>query len=148
MSVIVDIDNAVPAEWVPDQQTFEKWVRLALQDRSPAEVSIRIVDKDESAALNKTYRNKANATNVLSFPADIPDVVESALLGDLVICASVLSDEATAQEKPLAAHWAHITIHGVLHLLGYDHIHDTDAEAMEQLEINLLKQLGYDNPYL
>jgi|KBSSwiStaDraftv2_1062776.scaffolds.fasta_scaffold562585_2 probable rRNA maturation factor len=148
MSVIVDIDNAVPDEWVPAQQLFEAWITLALQTHTPAEVSIRIVSKEESAALNQTYRGKSNATNVLSFPADIPKVVESNLLGDLVICAGVLSDEATAQQKPLQAHWAHITIHGVLHLLGYDHIRDEDANTMEQLEINLLKQLGYDNPYL
>jgi probable rRNA maturation factor len=148
MSVIVDIDNAVPNEWVPAQQQFEQWIALALQDHLPAEVSIRIVSKDESAELNKTYRGKTNSTNVLSFPAEIPDVVQSNLLGDLVICASVLSEEATTQEKPLIAHWAHITIHGALHLLGYDHIKDDDATIMEQLEINLLKQLGYDNPYL
>jgi probable rRNA maturation factor len=148
MSIIVDIDNVAVDAWVPTQEAFQKWITLALQNHSPAEISIRIVDEDESAHLNLTYRGKTGATNVLSFPADIPEVVQSDLLGDLVICATVLSDEASAQNKPLQAHWAHITIHGVLHLLGYDHISDNDAAVMEQLEINLLKQLGYDNPYL
>jgi len=148
MPIIVDIDNATVNAWVPTQAAFEEWVTLALQNHSPAEISIRIVDESESAHLNLTYRGKTGATNVLSFPADIPEVVQSDLLGDLVICATVLAAEAVTQGKPLQAQWAHITIHGVLHLLGYDHINDDDAAVMEQLEINLLKQLGYDNPYL
>lgn len=148
MSVLVDVDNAVPTQPVPTQEDFEKWVTLAVQHRNDVEVSIRIVDEQESAQLNEIYRGKTNATNVLSFPADIPAAVKSPLLGDLVICANIVETEAAAEHKPLQAHWAHITIHGVLHLLGYDHIDDDEANVMEALEINLLKKLGYDNPYL
>jgi probable rRNA maturation factor len=146
--ILVDIDNAAPNAWSPAADDIERWVQLVLREHSPAEISIRIVDADESAHLNHTYRGKSGATNVLSFPADIPEVVQSNLLGDLVICASVLEQEAREQAKPLLAHWAHITLHGVLHLLGFDHQNDDDAQLMESLEINLLKQLGYDNPYL
>jgi probable rRNA maturation factor len=146
--ITVDIDNAVSDAWTPTAHDIEQWVNVALQKQAPAEINIRIVSAEESAHLNQTYRGKPGATNVLSFPADIPEVVQSPLLGDLVICASVLEKEAAEQHKPLGAHWAHIVIHGVLHLLGYDHIGDDDAATMENLEINLLKQLGYDNPYL
>jgi probable rRNA maturation factor len=108
---------------------------------------IRIVDEDESAQLNETYRHKSGATNVLSFPFDVPEGIELNLLGDLVICAPVLSREADTQNKTIMAHWAHIIIHGTLHLLGYDHIDDVDAQEMEEKEIALLQTLSISNPY-
>ena len=108
---------------------------------------IRIVDEDESAQLNETYRHKVGATNVLSFPFEVPEGIELNLLGDLVVCAPVLAREAQEQNKPLMAHWAHIIIHGTLHLLGYDHIDDSDAREMEEKEIALLKTLSISNPY-
>jgi probable rRNA maturation factor len=100
------------------------------------------------ANLNHTYRAKAGPTNVLSFPADIPDSVDCDLLGDIVICAPVVVREAEEQHKIGAHHWAHLTVHGVLHLLGFDHTDDHEAEQMEQLEITILKALGLPNPYV
>ena len=112
-----------------------------------AELSIRIVDEAESADLNHTYRHKSGPTNVLSFPCEVPDGVPLDLLGDLVICAPVVAREAQAQGKASEAHWAHMVIHGVLHLRGYDHIDTAEAERMEALEIDILSRLGYPNPY-
>ena len=145
--IVIDIDNVAQVNVVPAQTDFERWATLALKDLPDAEISIRIVSKEESANLNQTYRHKIGPTNILSFPADIPEIVQSPLLGDLIICAAIIEEEAKAQQKPLLAHWAHIVIHGILHLLGYDHQGDNDATVMEALEINLLRQLGYDDPY-
>lgn len=114
---------------------------------SEAELSVRIVDEDESQALNLQYRGKDKPTNVLSFPCELPDGVELPLLGDLVICAQVVAKEALEQGKVLHAHWAHMVVHGTLHLLGYDHIEDGEAEEMEAIEIQVLLELGYPNPY-
>ena len=144
----LDIDNTTSNIFVPTQSDFEAWAALALHDYPNAELSIRIVDEAESAQLNGDYRGKPKPTNVLSFPADIPAVVQSPLLGDLVICAAVVAQEAIAQHKPLLAHWAHMTIHGCLHLLGYDHIKLRYAKIMEQLEVQILKKLGFEDPYL
>lgn len=112
------------------------------------EICIKIVSSEESQLLNNTYRAKDQPTNVLSFPSDIPDFVESPHLGDLAICADVVSKEAKEQKKNTHHHWAHMTLHGCLHLLGYDHIEDDEAELMEALEVTLLKQLGIGDPYL
>jgi probable rRNA maturation factor len=106
------------------------------------------VDEKESTELNETYRLKSGPTNILSFPVEIPEEIELNLLGDLVICAPVLEKEALEQNKALLNHWAHIVIHGVLHLMGYDHIEDDEAELMEGKEITLLSHLGIKNPYL
>ena len=103
---------------------------------------------DEGQSLNHTYRGKDYATNVLSFPADLPPELDLPLLGDLVVCAPVVAREATEQHKQLNAHWAHMVIHGCLHLLGYDHIDDAEADEMEALERELLAQLGIADPYL
>ena len=111
------------------------------------EVCIKIVTNDESQFLNSTYRQKDKPTNVLSFPSEIPDFVDSPLLGDLAICVDVVEKEAENQKKTAKDHWAHLTIHGCLHLLGYDHIEDVEAEAMESLEIELLALLGITSPY-
>ena len=108
---------------------------------------MRIVDEQESAELNEQYRHKSGPTNILSFPVDLPEGIELNLLGDLVICAPVLEKEALEQEKLLAHHWAHIIVHGVLHLLGYDHIDETQAELMENKEIAILNKLNINNPY-
>ena len=132
----------------PSRDQFEQWVGAALNDYAhPAEVVIRIVDGDESRSLNQTYRNQNKPTNVLSFPFEAPPPVESDLLGDLVICEAIVFDEAAAQKKALSAHWAHMVIHGTLHLLGYDHQDEVQAEEMETLEIEVLAGLGYSNPY-
>ncbi len=115
--------------------------------RKPAELAIRIVDADEGRALNRDYRGKDYATNVLSFPAELPPGVQLPLLGDLAICAPVVQREALEQGKREKDHWAHLTVHGVLHLLGYDHLADDEAETMEALERRILAGLSIANPY-
>lgn len=147
MSIELCLQNVSSVQDIPNQSEFEQWLHMALQDMSEAVLTIRIVDEDESADLNQQYRQKAGATNVLSFPADIPDEVELPLLGDLIICAPLVQSEASVQNKPVTAHWAHLVVHGTLHLLGYDHIEDAEAEAMETLETRLLQQLGFADPY-
>ena len=137
---------------VPASTSFRRWVAAALHGRSgEAELSIRIVGEDEGRALNRDYRGKDYATNVLSFPAELPEGlprgVKLAVLGDLVICAPVVAREAAAQGKRLNDHYAHLTVHGTLHLLGWDHETDADAEAMEALERRILAGLGVADPY-
>lgn len=144
----VDIQNASAHISTPSADEFLHWVTLATSDQKPnAEVSIRIVDKSESQSLNSQYRGKDKPTNVLSFPAEFPEGVDVPLLGDLVICAPIVAEEAKAQEKSETAHWAHMVIHGTLHLLGFDHIDDREAELMEATETALLKTLGHPCPY-
>jgi probable rRNA maturation factor len=127
---------------------FQRWVEVAIGDRrTEAELTLRITDSAEVQQLNKTYRDKDQSTNVLSFPADLPPELNIPLLGDIIISAEVVEQEALEQGKSSEAHWAHMVIHGTLHLLGYDHIDDNDAEEMESLETQLLSQLGYANPY-
>jgi len=136
---------------LPEQQHFQIWLDAALAeielDGADTEVVIRLVDDAESGQLNQQYRHKAGPTNILSFPFEAPPGLELDLLGDLVICAPLLAREAQQQNKPLLHHWAHITVHGVLHLLGYDHINEQDAEEMEALEIDILHKLNIANPY-
>jgi probable rRNA maturation factor len=145
---IIDIQRIFESPNQPTDTQLELWGNTALVKlEDDLELTIRIVDETESAQLNETYRHKQGATNILSFPFEVPDEVELNLLGDLVICASVLEREAIEQNKPLHHHWAHIVIHGVLHLLGYDHIDETDAEEMEAKEIELLQTLSIPNPY-
>lgn len=148
LDLALDIQIAVEDHHLPSQTDFEHWVRCALNNQlKQAELTIRIVDNNESQTLNREYRGKNKPTNVLTFPFEMPPGIELPLLGDLVICAPVVENEADDQHKPLQAHWAHMVIHGCLHLLGYDHIDDTEAEEMESLEIQLIQQLGFDNPY-
>jgi probable rRNA maturation factor len=147
----LDIQVATQAPELPDSGQIQCWVDAVLADVSnDSEIVLRIVDEAESAALNQQYRHKAGSTNILSFPSDLPEDVEldADWLGDLVVCAPVLAREAQEQHKRLHDHWAHIVIHGILHLLGYDHIEPEDAEAMEALEIRILQQLDINNPYL
>ena len=133
----------------PSETQLQAWIDIALKDYGKeAELVIRIVDTEESADLNQQYRQKSGSTNILSFPFEAPEHIELNLLGDLVICAPVLEAEALEQQKNLHDHWAHIVIHGVLHLLGYDHITDEDALIMEEKEIYLLNELNIKNPYL
>ena len=134
---------------VPTAAELQRWCELALRQRSgDSELTIRMVDEEEGRELNRTWRHKDYPTNVLSFPADVPDgLLDIPLLGDLVICVPVVEREAAEQGKPLAAHWAHLVIHGCLHLLGYDHIEDAEAEEMEALERQLLAELGHPDPY-
>ncbi len=145
----IDIDSNSTSQLLPSDAQMQRWISLALgsQQRSDGEVSVYIVDADEGRELNRDYRARDYATNVLSFPADIPPEVEVPLLGDLVVCAPVIEREAQEQHKPLDAHWAHMLIHGSLHLLGYDHEEDSEAETMEALETQLLASLGYADPY-
>ena len=149
--VLVHLGYAVPRAGLPAPASFRRWVEAALRGakrRRPAELSIRVVDADEGRALNRDYRGKDYATNVLSFPIELPPGVASPLIGDLAICAPVVLREAAGQGKRPGDHWAHLTIHGVLHLLGYDHIEDAEAEAMEALETRILAGLGIADPYL
>jgi len=134
----------------PADTDIQAWVEAALQHekRDNTELTVRIVDEAESAALNSQYRGKDHATNVLSFSYDIPAEVEMNLLGDLVICAPVVQREAKEQGKTEQAHWAHMITHGVLHLLGFDHLDDAQAQRMEQREISILAELKFPNPYL
>ncbi|GAB5451506.1 MAG: rRNA maturation RNase YbeY [Halioglobus sp.] len=154
MILTVDIQSA-SVEPVPEEDDIRGWLAAALDGRCPqarCEVSVRLVDREEMTTLNTTYRGKPGATNVLSFPADLPavnndDLPGDGLLGDIVICAPVVREEASNQGKSTQAHWAHMTVHGALHLLGYDHIDDQDAEVMEALETAILGQLKYPCPY-
>ncbi len=146
--VRVDIENA-SGEKVPGNAAFKRWISAAIgARRDKAELSVRITDAEEIEMLNRQYRGKDYATNVLSFPADLPPELKLPHLGDIVICAEVVEREARAQNKSSEAHWAHMVVHGTLHLLGYDHVDDADAEIMEALEIDILRQLNFANPYL
>ncbi|WP_115719357.1 rRNA maturation RNase YbeY [Gallaecimonas mangrovi] len=149
MTLYLDLQVASKAKDIPSQQQFELWVSAALKDsgRDDTELTVRIVDEEEGLELNSTYRGKDYATNVLSFPFEMPEGIELPLIGDLVICAGVMAREAAEQQKTAEAHWAHLVIHGTLHLLGYDHIKDEDAELMESKEIELLQGLGFADPY-
>ncbi len=147
MNLCLDIDNVSNCA-APDNALLERWVRAALDTRrSDAEIALRIVDEAEISDLNREYRGKDYATNVLSFPADLPPELNLPHLGDIVVCAQIVEQEAAAQQKTSEAHWAHMVVHGTLHLLGYDHIEDDEADTMEQLEIDILRTLNYPNPY-
>ena len=145
----VSVEYALPRLGLPAAVSFRKWVAAALKGRiREADLAIRIVGTPEGRALNRHYRGKDYATNVLSFPAELPEGVKLPLLGDLVLCAPVIAREAKEQKKPLAAHYAHMTVHGALHLLGWDHDNDRDAECMERLEREILADLGVEDPYV
>ena len=146
----VHLSYGLPRAGIPSPVSFRRWVEAALagaRRRRAAELSIRIVGTREGRTLNRTYRDKDYATNVLSFPVDLPPGVHLPLLGDIAICAPVVRREAAEQGKPVAHHWAHLTVHGVLHLLGYDHIVEAEAVRMEALETRILKGLGISDPY-
>lgn len=148
MSLLVEVQRASEARDLPSDEDFTGWATAALAGRrAHAELLIRIVDAAESAELNAGYRGKHGPTNVLSFPFEAPPPVQSELLGDLLICAPVVRREAVEQGKPEPAHWAHLVVHGCLHLLGFDHQDEVEAAAMERLEVEILGRLGYPDPY-
>lgn len=148
--VILDLQLACEeTTGLPDEALFQRWLEAVLPKFQPqSEVTIRIVDEEESHHLNLTYRGKDKPTNVLSFLFEAPPEVELPLLGDLIICRQVVEQEAIEQQKSAEEHWAHMVVHGCLHLLGYDHIEDDEAEEMESLETEILAELGYADPYL
>jgi probable rRNA maturation factor len=150
MSLSVDVciaDSVVSADDAPDIVLLQTWATAAYLEKNSAIVSLLINSADEIQQLNKQYREKDKATNVLSFPMQSPQEVDISLLGDVVLCAEIIKQEAEAQHKTQRAHWAHMVVHGMLHLRGYDHVDDDDAQEMEQLEIEILKKLGIDSPY-
>ena len=154
MTVVVDLqlsDNNLNS---PTQIECEKIVQSvmdALKINDSKECTIRVVGREESATLNEQYRNKEGATNVLSFafesPVDINLQMEIDLLGDLVICAPLVADQASEQNKTIEMHWTHLIVHGILHLLGYDHLNEVDSDVMETLECKIMSNLGYPDPY-
>lgn len=150
MSAIIDLQIACqPNQSIPSQEDIQRWADLALtvSNDSEREITVRLVDTGESQQLNGEYRDKPKPTNVLSFPFECPPQIELPLLGDLVICPVVVEAEAVEQSKQLQHHYAHLVIHGVLHLLGYDHIDPVQADEMESLETRLLAKIGIDDPY-
>ena len=147
MELHVDIQREVEA--LPQDEELIQWVSevLTTEQHGDAELTIRFVSEVESAELNEQYRHKTGSTNVLSFPFEAPDEVEINLLGDLIICTDVVKKQAIEQHKQELAHWAHMLVHGMLHLLGYDHLTDEEANIMESKETQILSQLGYSDPY-
>jgi len=148
MSVTLDVQYEVEA--APDEDDIQRWVETVLaaeNNTAEVELTVRIVGVDEITDLNTRYRHKTGPTNILSFPFEVPTGVELNLLGDLVIAAPIVVNEAQQQNKTEAAHWAHMVVHGTLHLLGYDHQDPAEAEDMEAREIRILQSLGYSNPY-
>ena len=146
---IVNVQYALDKTGLPDDEKLTLWANAALENVEPlAELSIRIVDEVEGAQLNEKWSEKSGPTNVLSFPLDVAKEVEPRLLGDIVICAPLISREATEQGKLEDAHWAHMVVHGTLHLLGYDHIERSEMKIMESLEIEILDKLNINNPYV
>ncbi len=150
MSYHIDIQHATDEPIPVTDEQLNQWIKLTLATyQDSAELTIRFVDTEEITHLNHTYRQKNKATNVLAFPVNLPANIELEypLLGDVIICPAVLKEESQASGTPLTAHYAHIAIHGVLHLLGYDHIEEDDANVMQALETRLLARLGFDDPY-
>jgi probable rRNA maturation factor len=151
MSFFIDIQNELPT--IPfSTDHLQRWAQLALETNvQDAELTIRLIKSDEMCHLNNQYRHKNNPTNVLSFPSELPKEIlaqlEVPFIGDIIICPEVLLQESIDQNKDLEFHWAHIVIHGVLHLLGYDHIDETDAKTMQTLEIQILEKFHFPNPY-
>ncbi|PKI16950.1 rRNA maturation RNase YbeY [Colwellia sp. 12G3] len=152
MAHVIDLQIACTPTELPTKEQFQLWVDTALAEVSKVkqdfELTIRLVNNEESQQLNNQYRGKDKPTNVLSFPFEVPDGIELNLLGDLIICIEVMKQEALEQNKALFDHWAHLVIHGCLHLIGFDHISDTEAVEMESIEITILAKLGISNPYL
>ncbi|KJF79930.1 rRNA maturation RNase YbeY [Photobacterium angustum] len=150
MAIYLDLQHATESlDGLPTEAEFQQWLNAAvIPFQADAEVTIRLVDEQESHALNLEYRGKDRPTNVLSFPFEAPPGMELELLGDLIICRQVVEKEALEQNKPLKAHWAHMVVHGSLHLLGYDHIEDEEAEEMESLETEIMQNMGFVDPYI
>ncbi len=144
----LDLQFASSLDGLPSEEEFGQWVAAAIKGRSDkSDITIRVVDESESRRLNQKYRGQDGATNVLSFPIDLPPQIDMPLLGDLVICAPVVASEVREQGKMQRHHWAHLCIHGVLHLIGMDHQNDNDADKMEDEEVAILATLGIPDPY-
>ena len=148
VTVDVTVSDSCAADSHPELALLEQWVSAAYLDDVTAVASILVTSAEKIQQLNKQYRDKDKATNVLSFPMESPDDVDISLLGDIVLCTTVIKQEAEQQAKSEESHWAHMVVHAMLHLQGFDHIDNDEAEKMEQLEIKILQQLGFDNPYL
>ncbi len=152
MPVIVEMSVSESLESededIPDTAEVQQWAEQACLCEDRVITSVQVVDNDEMRDLNNTWRGKDRPTNVLSFPMQSPEEIDPKILGDLALCAPVINAEARQQHKPVSAHWAHMVVHGMLHLQGYDHIEDQQAGEMEALEIRILDQLGFDNPYV
>lgn len=147
-TITLDLQVACNNKALPESALFQQWVEAALaRYQKPYELTIRLVSSDEGRQLNYQYRGNDKTTNVLSFPFEVPDGIELDLLGDLVICVDVVEQEALEQSKPINAHWAHMVVHGCLHLLGFDHVEDDEAEEMEALETKIITALGFAAPY-
>ena len=162
--ITIGLQMAANFPTAPSAELFQAWATaIDSMVEATSDVSLRIVDRDEMASLNQQYRNKEGTTNVLAFPCELPtelptdwqqlaampeeSAAEIIFLGDIVICAPVVSAEAEQQGKSEISHWAHLTVHGILHLLGFDHYEEADAERMEDTETAILKKLGFENPY-
>jgi probable rRNA maturation factor len=150
MNLQLSVQYGAARSGLPAKSSLQRWASAALHGlgRRRVALGVRIVGVAESVDLNRRFRRKHGPTNVLSFPFEAPSGTRSEVLGDLVICAPVVQREARAQRKPVRAHWAHMVVHGILHLRGYDHTNRRDATAMEKKEIRILKELGFANPYL
>lgn len=148
MTIELELQIATKAKMLPHPAQFREWISATLQGRiDTAELTIRLVDEAESAQLNEQYRKKEGPTNVLSFPYDpIPGIV-SRFIGDIIICAPIVEKEANDLNKPMLDYWAHMVVHGALHLLGYDHELPEEAQEMQELEMEILMQLGFKPPY-
>ncbi|SFB92734.1 rRNA maturation RNase YbeY [Pseudoalteromonas denitrificans] len=147
---MIDLDLQIACEFedLPSEKSFQQWAQKALEKFKPdAELTIRVADSAESQQLNFEYRGKNKATNVLSFEFEAPQGIEIALIGDLLICPEVVKRESIEQDKEFHHHFAHMVVHGCLHLLGYDHIKEDEAQEMESLEKNILATMGIDDPY-
>jgi len=142
-----EVQRMVDGVGIPTDENIRRWAEQVLSGEASEVVNVRIVDQAEGWALNKQWRGKDSATNVLSFPASVPDIDGVRVLGDVVLCAPVIEREALEQGKSLEAHWAHLVTHGLLHLLGFDHTEAEQARVMESREIEILSKLGYANPY-
>jgi len=155
MLIQIDLQNTVDSQSLPKVSQMQAWLSVALKEINTKfehpEITIRVVSPDESRQLNLTYRGKDKPTNVLSFPFEAPEMIPieelDEFLGDLVVCEQIIIDEANSQHKTIESHWAHMLIHGVLHLQGFDHIEKQQAEQMEAMEIGILNELGFPNPY-
>ena len=149
MRLKVHVEYASSASTVPKREAIVHWARAAMQGdkRDQAEVSVRIVDEQEIVDLNRRFRRKPEPTNVLSFPFEDPPGVHTALLGDVVICAPFVCREAHTHGRQALAHWAHMLVHGIMHLRGYDHKTPSEADAMESMEARILEHLGFPNPF-
>ena len=147
ITIELSVSNDVNESQLPSEESFQHWAQASYPGDDEVVASLQIVSSDEMKNLNKDYRGKGKPTNVLSFPMELPEEVGINILGDLALCDEVIEAEAKQQAKTSEAHWAHMIVHGMLHLQGYDHIDDDEAEVMEAKEIKIMKNLGFENPY-